>query len=185
MKKLIVCLVLSMAITSSIFVIAASTRFSDVGSHWAKDYISCLTENGAIKGYTDGTFKPENKISRAEFTAILLRALRNDVDQPKDGKWYDNYIKEATNRKYILAGEFDNVEKDITRGEIARMIVRALTETYPANFADYASQLADYSKTPEAYKDFTLKAYVKGIITGRPGGYLLMRTRPPGRRPLR
>ncbi|OGO81052.1 MAG: hypothetical protein A2Y21_09095 [Clostridiales bacterium GWC2_40_7] len=144
--------------------------FKDTATHWAKDYISYLTDNGAIKGFTDGTFKPDNKITRAEFTAILLRALKNDVGQPEVGKWYANYITEATDCKYILSGEFDSVERNITRGEMARMIVRTMDETYPENMADYASQLSDYNKMPAEYKDFALKAYVKGIITGQPGG---------------
>ena len=144
--------------------------FKDTTTHWAKDYISYLTDNGAIKGFTDGTFKPDNKITRAEFTAILLRALKNDVGQPEVGKWYANYITEATDCKYILSGEFDSVERNITRGEMARMIVRTMDETYPENMADYASQLSDYNKMPAEYKDFALKAYVKGIITGQPGG---------------
>ncbi|NJD04577.1 MAG: S-layer homology domain-containing protein [Ruminiclostridium sp.] len=149
---------------------SVNSGFSDIGSHWSKDYIIYLTADGAIKGFSDGTFRPENKITRAEFTAILLRALKNDVSQPKEGKWYSNYIAEAANRKYILSEEFDDVEKNITRGEMARMIVRTMNETYPANMVDYASRLSDYGKTPDAYKDFVLKAYVKGIITGRPGG---------------
>ncbi len=173
MKKSIIRFISAIVIYAAISgstVIAVSPVFTDTASHWAKENIDYLTSNGAIKGYTDGTFKPENKITRAEFTAILLRALKNDVGQPVEGKWYDNYITEATNRKYIVAGEFDSVEKDITRGEMARMIVRTMTEEYPGNIADYAGQLADYGKTPAEYKDFVLKAYVKGIITGRPGG---------------
>lgn len=170
MKKVISLLLFFILVLSLSCGSVAKTLIKDITNHWAKDYIDYLTGNGAIKGYTDGTFRPDNKISRAEFTAILLRALNNDVGQPKEGKWYANYISEATNRKYILAGEFDDMEKNIIRGEMARMIVRAMSETYPANMADYASQLADYGKTPEEYKDFSLKAYVKGIITGRPGG---------------
>ena len=173
MKKSIIRFISAIVIFAAISgstVIAVSPVFTDTASHWARENIDYLTSNGAIKGYTDGTFKPENKITRAEFTAILLRALKNDVGQPVEGKWYDNYITEATNRKYIVAGEFDSVEKNITRGEMARMIVRTMTEEYQGNLFDYAGQLADYGKTPAEYKDFVLKAYVKGIITGRPGG---------------
>jgi len=145
-------------------------NFLDTASHWAKAYIEQLAGSGAIKGYTDGTFRPDNKITRAEFTAILLRALGNDVGQPENGEWYEYYMQEAINKGYVLEGEFDNVNKNITRGEMARMIVRAMNETYPDNMADYAKQIKDYSKTPDEYKEYVLKAYVKGIITGRPGG---------------
>ena len=40
--------------------------FSDVSSHWAKDEISIAANHGWIKGYEDGSFKPDQKITRAE-----------------------------------------------------------------------------------------------------------------------
>ena len=178
MKRSIINLILILIIliitwfrsSTAIAIDSGADGFKDTAAHWAKEYINCLAANGAIKGYTDGTFKPENKITRAEFIAILLRALSSDVGQPKEGKWYANYISEATNRKYIVSGDFDSVEKNITRGEMARMIVRTMNEAYPENMGDHAGQLSDYGKTPAEYKDFALKAYVKGVITGRPGG---------------
>ena len=42
-------------------------RFTDMGSHWADVTIGKLIELGVINGYGDGTFKPDNTITRAEF----------------------------------------------------------------------------------------------------------------------
>ena len=144
--------------------------FNDTTSHWAKDYIEQLTDLEVIKGKGDGLFHPEDTITKAEFTAILLRAIGNDIGQPDSGKWYELYIEEAKDKRYILAGEFDSVESNITRGEMARMITRALDESYADNINDYTSQIADYKDIPGEYQDYVLKAFVKGIITGRPGG---------------
>ena len=54
----------------------AHFNFSDVnGEHWATPYISAVAENGWVLGYTDGTFRPENQVSRAEFIVIMNRIL--------------------------------------------------------------------------------------------------------------
>ena len=56
---------------------AVSQRYHDVPSnHWAGKYISILTENGVIDGYPNGTFKPDQSITRAEFSKMLARSLK-------------------------------------------------------------------------------------------------------------
>ncbi len=54
--------------------------FSDIQGHWAKDAIGQGVANERIKGYPDGTFKPESKITRAEAVTILNRAFDRSVD---------------------------------------------------------------------------------------------------------
>lgn len=61
---------------------AAATPFSDVTGHWAVSYIGALTKAGYIKGYTDGTFRPDRPVTRAELAALLNRAAgRRNVPQ--------------------------------------------------------------------------------------------------------
>lgn len=48
----------------------------DIAGHWAADDIHSLVAFGAISGYTDGTFRPEDSITRAEFVSILVRSLQ-------------------------------------------------------------------------------------------------------------
>ncbi len=47
---------------------------SDISGHWAKDSINDLVSIGAINGYPDGRFIPENKMTRAEFAAVAYSA---------------------------------------------------------------------------------------------------------------
>lgn len=52
------------------------STFSDVSfSHWARPFITVLAQNNIIKGYTDGTFKPDAVISKAQFESVLERAF--------------------------------------------------------------------------------------------------------------
>ena len=50
-------------------------EFTDVDGHWAKETITKWVQQGLIKGYTDGTFRPDDSITRAEFMALVNRAF--------------------------------------------------------------------------------------------------------------
>lgn len=68
--------ILSVAIGNAIdFTI--KTEFPDVDpSHWASSYIASFANSGNVVGYEDGTFGPENDITRAEVTAIINRSIK-------------------------------------------------------------------------------------------------------------
>ena len=72
-KRIAFLLVFTMILSSFSFVFANS--FSDIEDHWAKNEIKSLTEKGLIEGYLDGTFRPNNDITRAEFMTLINRAL--------------------------------------------------------------------------------------------------------------
>ena len=88
--------------------------FSDVSSHWAKDEISIAANHGWIKGYEDGSFKPDQKITRAETMTLVNRVLnrlpetKDDlhkdmktwVDNMDETAWYYLAVQEATNSHY-------------------------------------------------------------------------------------
>ncbi|WP_404784678.1 S-layer homology domain-containing protein [Altericista sp. CCNU0014] len=60
--------------------IAQRTFFSDVpNSYWAKPFIERLVREGVINGYSDGTFKPEQTVTRAQFATILRNAFSEDA----------------------------------------------------------------------------------------------------------
>lgn len=61
-----------------------SGGFTDITGHWASGYIDAASERGFIKGYPDGTFKPENSVTKAEILTILIRALGLEKVQFKD-----------------------------------------------------------------------------------------------------
>ena len=75
---------------------------SDVGGNWAEPFIRALVAKDIIKGYPDGTFKPDQPVTRAEFAALLnkafelkeVRAGRNFKDVPKK-YWAADVIQKA------------------------------------------------------------------------------------------
>lgn len=58
-------------------------NFSDIGNHWAKGYINALVSAGAINGYADGTFRPDQAVTRAEAAKIANGAAGRVPDQGK------------------------------------------------------------------------------------------------------
>lgn len=61
-----------------------SSKFSDVEGHWAEGYINSFVELGYILGYPDGTFKPDNNITRSEFVIIVNRITKIQASTSKD-----------------------------------------------------------------------------------------------------
>ena len=96
--------------------------FADVTSHWAKDEISIAANHGWIKGYEDGSFKPDQKITRAETMTLVNRVLKrlpetkDDLhkdmktwpDNQNESAWFYLAVQEATNSHY------QNLKKDGT-----------------------------------------------------------------------
>ncbi len=140
-------------------------KFKDMTNHWAKDLVGKLVDSDILNGYSNGTFRPDNSITRAEFTKILVSALHNDPGNAESDHWADLYMEIATDERYVLDGEFSNLDKEITRGEMARMISRVLEED-PENIDKLKKQIIDFNKIPGELKEHVARVYAAGIITG-------------------
>ena len=120
-----------------IFTFICSTCFAidfpDVdASHWAFEYISNLAEKGIINGYNDGTFKPSGTVKRSEFLKLVMASVMpEDVDPDEIPSTFDHwaagYVAIAESYGIIKTGSFtlDNIEKPITRIEMARIVGNA------------------------------------------------------------
>lgn len=51
--------------------------FPDIQTHWSKDCIQQLVDRAIVRGYPDGSFKPDNLVTRAEFAVLLTKAFPN------------------------------------------------------------------------------------------------------------
>ncbi|WP_054955720.1 S-layer homology domain-containing protein [Paenibacillus dakarensis] len=94
-----------------------NTMFSDISGHWAEKYIASSANKGWIKGYPDGTFKPNEYITRAEAMCLINNVLNRKVteegvladtkpwpDNTKD-KWYYYDVIEATHHHIYTRNE--------------------------------------------------------------------------------
>jgi len=111
------------------------TVFEDVVYHWAGGAVAALQIAGIAEGYEDGTFRPESKVSRAEFVKMLVEAMHLPYDptsvQPfKDvaGHWADSYVRRAVASGVIRASDYGDYfmpDEVLPREEMAALLVAA------------------------------------------------------------
>lgn len=116
-------------------------RFDDVGDAWYSKAVNFAADRGYITGYEDGTFRPENPITRAEFAVILGNYLGISRDVGKTSfvdvsseHFASGYIEDLA-QKHIINGYGDRIFKPdntITRAEAVTMINRALGRSVPS-----------------------------------------------------
>ena len=101
--------------------------FTDV-EMWAKQSINELAAAEVVKGYPDGTFRPNNTVTRAEFVAMLMRVVGEQGGSSKfadvQGHWAESYIAKATEYGYISGypdGTF-RPDANITRAEALKVV---------------------------------------------------------------
>ena len=175
MKKFVsVILAVFILFNSFALPISAEGAFSDVRDKaWYKPYVDTLYERNITKGYQDGTFKPDNTISVAEFIAFTLRALGYNDLKGAD-RWYDRYVAKAEELNIISRYEYPSyreLDRNITRQEMAKIIANALSEDIPDDVFLYQSMIKDFDTILYIYQSYVLICYAKGIINGTPEGY--------------
>lgn len=112
---------------------AIANSFKDINSsHWAYKYVIELTTNNIINGYTDGSFKPENTITRAEFIKLVVMAALPDWIDITDAEsnmdhWAARYVWIAERYGLITTGSITlkSIDEPITRIEMVRIITKA------------------------------------------------------------
>ena len=171
MKKAIAVLTTIAVVGSTLCTpVMAKQKFSDVPDNaWYASYVNKLSDKGIISGYSSGKFGPNDSLKVAQVIKMVVSALGY-----KNLTYYDGYVNKAAALGLVQPGEFpDNksLERNITRGEIARIVIRALkNEKYPSNLNDYKKLIKDYNSTPAKFQEFVLKAYALGIVSGGPSG---------------
>lgn len=165
---------ISNLVTISIIVgttgIANANGFDDINNHWANKEIKSFIDKGYINGYPeDGTFRPENPITRAEFVKIVNKAFGytqttsisfNDVPS---GQWYYQEVEKAVKAGYIKGYPQDNTfrpENPITREEAAK-IIATIKDKQDSNL----DKLQSYSDA-QIVSDWA-KPYVEGVLEAK------------------
>jgi DMSO/TMAO reductase YedYZ molybdopterin-dependent catalytic subunit len=148
-------------------------ELTDIAGHWAENNIKRLFDLGVVTGRPDGTFKPNDNITRAEFAAILVRAF--ELEQQGDKVFTDtatHWAREIISTAAyhgIVSGYDQNTfgpNDPITREQMAAMVVRA-AQLVPVREAPTFSDSASIS--PWA-KETVAKVTASGIMSGYPDG---------------
>lgn len=165
----------------------SKTMFSDTNGHWAQTTIETMAMIKGFVGYPDGTFQPDQALTRAEFLAALVRAANKGMRfRPQDPvrseskgfedveptHWYDPVVKTALARSWIISTDYGTSlqpNEPITRKEVARILARV--------FKQLAVDLPD--RSVRAFQDVEQSASFRtdideasglGLLTGYPDG---------------
>ena len=145
---------------------AMAFQFPDVPTnHWAAEQMDILSDKGVIVGYPDGTFRPDENVTRAEFASMAIKALGQEhtsVAQPvnftdiTEDFWAYDAIQKSVFFDLIScppAGEPFRPDDTVTRAESITVAVNALTteQISEAKAKEVLSKYADAASVPESF----------------------------------
>ena len=168
---------LPLALTAAMIVpsVPAMAAPSDIAGHWAESVITQWQSKGLIQGYEDGTFKPGNTITRADFVTLMNNAKgfwsegSINFSDVKNGSWFYSAVARAVAAGYVK-GYSDGSFKPgntITRAEAAVMIANAARLS--ANEAG-AYRFTDVGSIPAWARGSVGAVVAAGYMTGYPDG---------------
>lgn len=155
--------------------------FTDVANHWSNTAVNDMGSRMIVSGVSDSTFEPDRSVTRAEFAAIVVRALglkpadgSNIFPDVNETDWYAGFVKTTTDYG-LISGYKDGTfrpHEQITRQEAMTLIARAMKVTgldsqVPANAVQQLSSFADSVQVAEWAKEAVAASIHTGILTGR------------------
>ena len=157
----------------------ASRYYSDVPSDiWYREDLDFLDQDSRhiMNGYPDGSFHPLENLSVGQLlTCVVVASYYLDVKDVKTtGKWYEAFVAKAKALKYIEEGEFRSFDASISRGNTAKILVKAaenIRGEYVYRDVEMIKPLIkDYDRIPRNLKEYVVKAYDRGLMSGFPDG---------------
>lgn len=177
---------------------AMAFQFPDVPTnHWAAEQMDILSDKGVIVGYPDGTFRPDENVTRAEFASMAIKALGQEhtsVAQPvnftdiTEDFWAYDAIQKSVFFDLIScppSGEPFRPDDTVTRAESITVAVNALTteQISEAKAKEVLSKYADAASVPESFLIPAGKSEILNMLVVMPtdGKASLEPTRPATR----
>ncbi|CAI6043111.1 S-layer homology domain-containing protein [Cohnella sp. JJ-181] len=110
--------------------VSTTSSFSDIANHWAKQAIETAITKGYVKGYPDGTFKPNKEVTRAEFVKMVTDSMHLPVPATTKGeKWYLPYVSALKSAALLRESDLGTGwEGDMNRTEMSKLLVRGTDE---------------------------------------------------------
>ncbi|MEM6400551.1 MAG: DUF1565 domain-containing protein [Cyanobacteria bacterium P01_D01_bin.116] len=153
-----------------------ATAFVDVAPNfWAKSYIEALASKGVIAGFPDGTFKPNEPVTRAQFAAIINKAFAPQAQQQatnfrdvSTNFWAYNAIQ-TTTRSPFLAGYPNNTfrpQLEIPRVQVLVSLANGLGLT--TNNPNIVSVYSDAALIPDWAQNSVAAATAKQLVVNYP-----------------
>ena len=179
MKRNVTLFLLAIMLVMAFAMPVSAATFRDVpGNAWYYSYVNDLSNRGILNGYTDGTFRPGNNITRAEITKILAYMSGEDTRgcdgystfRDCNGHWADEYINWAAIRGIVSGVGNENFQPNapITREALCTMVLRyaKYKSFYPDKIRN-ATKFADGADISNWAGDAVYHLQRAGIISGK------------------
>ena len=171
MKRIIILAALICLVVSSLTVFAQgsltikpltntieNSLFTDTNENdWYYPHLEMLTNKKGIDGYPDGTFRPENNMSNAEFIKIVVALVSGEI--PKGSAigthWADNYMNKAVELGLITQDEnvVDRYDDPIIRQNMAKVVSRTMEKVFKeekvADTSAYISKIVENAENKD------------------------------------
>ncbi len=154
--------------------------FTDISGHWAQAQITALNEKGIIKGITETRFAPEETINRAQFAALIRRALNLNLNQVQNtltdvhpNDWFAGEIS-AVVQSGIMTGDAEGTFRPydpISRQEMAKVIIKAYQ--YKNNITELPITeliFTDHESVAPWAQQYVQNAVALGLMNGMGNG---------------
>jgi uncharacterized YkwD family protein len=172
MIKRVAAIIVTLSLCFTLFVMngSAQSKFKDIpNNYWAKKEIEELVSKGIINGYPDGTFKPNQYVTRAQTAIIIGKAMQIDTKYRPNPGFIDvkskdaayPYIAALVERGIFSKGKKFNPNNPLTREQLAKILVEAF-----ALQGTTKTEFKDVPKNHWAYK-YINTLVATGITTGK------------------
>ncbi|WP_179223689.1 S-layer homology domain-containing protein [Paenibacillus tyrfis] len=158
------------------------TSFSDMTGHWAAIYVDRLLGMGVVHGFEDGTFRPDQTVTRAQLVKMIADALAlktsgtptRFADRDSVPDWAKDAIADAVQAGIIQGYEEKGApwfkpEQPFTRAELVVVLARIL-EQNSANRTKEIAGFNDQKDIPDWAQQAVQATFAKKIISGYPDG---------------
>jgi len=160
---------------SSAPVSASVPVLSDISGHWAEAEILRWNSYGILGGYPDGTFRPDNTVTRGELAKIINKLMHFpeapdgvEIFTDLDGKWYAPDVNAlAFQGAYLVTHGEAKGDAALTREEAMAMVYNA----FPVLYQSTLRRFSDNDSINPDYLDKIGNMLSVGFLTGFPGGY--------------
>lgn len=171
-------LVLGLAVgaTAPIVISAPATaaNFVDIQRHWARPFIEALAQEDLINGFSDQTFRPDQPVTRAQFSAMIQQAFDEsnvEFDQAAVDDWINRDF--SNNSSSRISSRPSRLSAPLSRGQVLAALADGLGLSPRGSVDNILNIYTDASTIPSAARRAVAAATQQGIVVNYPDvGYL-------------
>jgi len=167
---------LTAAVLLSACVVPAEGRsFSDVREgQWFYENVTAMVRKGYLSGYPDGSFRPDNVMTAAEFVTVAARVGGLQGADVQTGHWASPLLQAALDRGWYDWDEIpptaETYDEPIARQLAVKIIMKAFAPDLRGDYSTESAKIKDFAQLDGRYYEPVLAAYSAGIVNGDTDG---------------